>query len=155
MRNLFAFMLLAAAMLPALGQAQTATSTPLAVVNICDRTPRVRDEILGVLSASDCATVTPAQLASVTGLCFGMGSSSPCYLNYFSDNDKIRMLKSGDFDGLTGLQELFLHGNDLTALPEDVFDGLTGLQNLYLNGNDLTALPEDVFDGLTSSSTKA
>ena len=38
MRSLLTLMLLVAAMLPALGQAQT--------INICDRTPQVRDYLL-------------------------------------------------------------------------------------------------------------
>ena len=47
MRSLLTIMLLAAAMLPALSQAQT--------VNICERTPQVRDTILQALHANDCA----------------------------------------------------------------------------------------------------
>lgn len=47
--------MLAAAMLPALSQAQT--------VNICDRTPQVRDEILLAVGENDCATATAWELA--------------------------------------------------------------------------------------------
>ena len=57
MKTLLAFMLLAAAVLPALSQAQT--------VNICDRTPQVRDEILLAIGANDCAAVTAEQLAGI------------------------------------------------------------------------------------------
>ena len=134
-------LMLAAAMLPALGQAQT--------VNICDRTPQVRDEILLASGASDCAAVTAEQLAAIRELCLlGSHERYPCRTSYA--RDPIGLLKSGDFDGLTSLQHLGLHNNRLTALPADVFDSLTGLRFLYLNANRLTALPAGVFDGLTS-----
>ncbi len=48
MRSLLTIML-AAAMLPALSYAQT--------VNICDRTPQVRDRIMQRVGADDCAAV--------------------------------------------------------------------------------------------------
>ena len=53
------------------------------------------------------------------------------------------------FDGLTGLEWLYLYDNSLTSLPEDLFDGLDVLQRLYLHGNGLTSLAEGLFDGLT------
>ena len=87
-------MLLAAIVLPALSQAQT--------TNICDRTPKVRGEILQrlELEADDCATVDSGTLASVDVL-------TPAGLT---------ALQAGDFDGLTGLQQLALHKNRLAAL---------------------------------------
>ena len=102
---------------------------------VSERTPQVRDaivkEVPGINSAAD---VTEAHLAAITVLDLG--------------NKHITSLKSGDFDGLTSLEELILYGNQLTILPEDIFDGLTALTTLYLGGNQLTILPEDIFDGL-------
>ena len=119
-------------MLPALSQAQ-------ATVNICDRTPQVRDEILLESGASDCATVTPAQLASVTGLCFNRYSPVPLCSGY--NRASISALKSGDFAGLTGLQSLNLSWNQLRVLPSGVFDGLTSLQVLEISNNQLDVRP--------------
>ena len=58
-------------------------------------------------------------------------------------------LPDGVFDGLTSLQSLRLHENELTTLPDGVFDSLTGLRELWLNDNQLRTLPDGVFDGLT------
>ena len=144
MRGFLTVMLLAAACLPALGQAQ-------ATVNICDRTPQVRDEILAAISASDCATVTAAQLASVTALCLhNVSTGEPGCRGSAYTRAQITELKLGDFAGLTGLQELGLAYNQLRALPEGVFAGLTSLHVLGLDGNQLRALPDGVFAGLTS-----
>ena len=102
MRNLLIMMLLAAA-LPAWSHAQT--------VNICDRTPKVRQAILGEIDGEDCAAVDSAQLAGVESL--GLSIIA------------LTALAAGDFDGLTNLQVLALSGNQLAALPNGVFDGLT------------------------------
>ena len=55
------------------------------------------------------------------------------------------------FDGLTGLEWLFLIGNSLTTLDADIFVGLAALQNLRLDGNNLTALETELFDPLDES----
>ena len=68
------------------------------------------------------------------------------YLN----NKSITALKSGDFDGLTGLEELRLNNNQLTSLSSDIFSGLTSLSNLNLYNNQLSSLPDGIFEGLTS-----
>ena len=128
MKTLLAFMLLAAAVLPALSHAQT--------VNICDRTPQVRDQILQELGANDCAAVDSRSLASLREL--------------HLETQQLSALKAGDFDGLTSLVGLFLDNNRLTTLPAGVFDKLTSLGVLGLNGNRLTTLPAGVFDKLTS-----
>ena len=52
------------------------------------------------------------------------------------------------FEGLTGLNRLYLGGNQLGALPEDVFDELGNLTSLGLSGNQIRALPGDFFDEL-------
>ena len=124
-------MLLVAAMLPALGQAQT--------VNICDRTEAVRFAIVRAAGASDCAEVSAAQMDGIEELEL--------------DGRGIASLKAGDFAGLTGLEDLELDDNQLTTLPVGVFDGLVSLSRLLLNDNQLTALPVGIFDGLVNLST--
>ena len=47
------------------------------------------------------------------------------------------------------LDSLWLQGNRLRTLPEDVFRGLGNLRALLLNRNSLVALPEGVFRGLS------
>ena len=126
MKALLTSLLLTAAVLPALSHAQT--------VNICDRTPQVRDAILEGSVGDDCADV------------YVWGIQWPA-LNL--EGKQLTTLKAGDFDDLTGLQWLNLSNNQLTTLPEGVFDGLTNLQELRLHNNQLTALPEGVFDDLT------
>ena len=109
-----------------------------AASGICDRTAQVREAILARLDhVSDCADVTAADLSGITG-----------FLGVLSN--EALTLKSGDFAGLDNLKTLFLDGNQLSALPEDVFDGLGSLEELFLNHNQLSELPEDVFDGLDS-----
>ena len=59
---------------------------------------------------NNAADVTAAHLAAIANL----GSSL--------HRRSITSLKSGDFDGLTALQSLYLEGNEIAALPEGIFD---------------------------------
>ena len=135
MRTLLA-LLLTAAVLPA--QAQT--------LDICDRTPQVRDAILEALEANDCAAVDSQALAGVDSL--DLGGWKPKWWPF--KWNQLTALRGRDFADLTGLQTLYLHNNQLTALPDGVFADLASLQRLELPHNQLTALPEGVFDSLTS-----
>ena len=118
-------------MLPAPSQAQT--------VDICDRTPQVRDAIVAAAGAEDCAAVESESLAGVTWLDI--------------EEQGLTSLRADDFDGLTSLESLSLSGNQLAALPDGAFDSLTSLQYLSLSGNQLAELPDGAFDGLTSLQT--
>ena len=116
--------------------AATVTVTRVAAAGICGRTPVVRDRILGKISGvSNCALVTDAHLADITGT-----------LNLNGQN--IAALAAGDFAGLTSLRVLNLNNNDLTTLADGGFDGLAGLETLNLNNNDLTTLDAGDFAGL-------
>ncbi len=125
----------------------TATATAPVVVYITpvgDRTSQVAQAILGVVrldypNVSTYAEITATHIASPTAL----------YLN----NKNITTLKSGDFDGLTGLEDLRLNNNQLTSLPSGIFSGLTALINLNLFNNQLSSLPDGIFEGLTSLTT--
>ena len=137
MRKLPTFMLLAAAMLPALGHAQQ-------TVNICDRTQIVQSMIRVTLGlVYDCVAVDSEAMAGIDKLDFTQEGFS----------GGVKQLKAGDFAGLTGLQVLDLRHSNLQVLPEGAFDSLTGLQTLDLSDNSSkvfpeNALPEGVFDGL-------
>ena len=104
-------------------------------VNICNRTPQVEAAILAAIDASQCSSVPSAQLAAITTLDLSSG---------------ITALRAGDFSGLTNLETLSLHFNQLSYLPSEVFDNLTSLEKLDLHNNGLSELPPGVFDTLTN-----
>ena len=105
---------------------------------ICGRTEEVRDALVALIpGVSDCAAVTDANLAAITGT-----------LDLSGQN--ITALAAGDFAGLTALIELYLNNNGLETLPGGVFAGLTSLKVLTLYYNDLTTLPDGVFGQLTA-----
>ena len=113
--------------------------TASAGANVCGRTAQVRDEIVRVSSATECTSIT--DLATITTLEF----------NDPAPGDAITTLQSGDFAGLTGLENLRFLRNSLTTLPPDIFAGLSALVELNLFNNNLDdTLPVGVFAGLTS-----
>ena len=129
--------------------AQTATVAARAdSAGICDRTERVRDNIISLLNAQDlgslgikdCSEVTDEHLTRIRFLDLTGGGLG----------QKITSLKSGDFEGLSGMTELGLEHNSLSELPEGVFDGLSSLEILTMHGNDLGSLLDGVFDDLTN-----
>ena len=121
--------------------AATVTVTRVAAAGICGRTPVVRDRILGKISGvSNCALVTDARLADITGTLALNGRN-------------IAALAAGDFAGLTSLKVLRLESNSLTTLADGVFDGLAALETLNLTNNDLTTLADGGFDGLAALET--
>ena len=70
-------------------------------------------------------------------------------LYLYLDDNRLTELDEDLFDGLTGLQRLYLNGNRLTALPSDIFDDPgSSLRYLFLSDNDFSSLPADIFDGL-------
>ena len=107
---------------------------------VCDRTKGVIDAIVSASGNSDCADVTDTDLESITFLDLGVSIITP---------DTLKTLKTGDFAGLTKMTQLWMDGNSLTSLPEDVFDPLTKLTELRLDRNKLTSLPAKVFDKTT------
>ena len=121
-------------------------------VNICSRTQQVETAILTAINAMDgvtedvtCSAVTDTQLAAIIEL----------DLNF----ESINSLRSGDFDGLIGLQTLDLSDNNLEELPGDIFAGLinssldtpsSALTTLNLSLNFLEDLPAGIFSGLAN-----
>ena len=108
---------------------------------VSQRTSQVREAILGVVrldhpNVSSYAEITETHLAGITAL--------------FLNDRGITSLKTGDFDGLSGLEELRLWGNQLTSLPEDIFSGLSSLATLRFGLNQLTTLPAGLLEGLTT-----
>ena len=106
---------------------------PARTWGICARTEQVRDAIA---AATTCANVTATHLSGLR------------ILNL--RNQSISSLKSGDFAGLTALDDLTLSYNALTSLAANIFAGLIELDTLRLNRNALTSLPANVFQDLTT-----
>ena len=121
------------------GESLTAEAGPVTPTpGICGRTQQVRDEILNALSDVDnCAAVTVADLATVTEL-------------YINNRQNVTALQSGDFAGLSAVEEIQLRRNALTGLPSDLFSGLSALRVLILSDNALSSLPPGVFSGLSA-----
>ena len=122
------------------GYALASRTTALVVVKegVCDRTPQVRDGILGLIpGVSSCADVADEDLSSITG-------------TWDLTEKDISVIRVGDFSGLVNLDVLCLNDNQLTTLPSTVFSGLVNLVEMYLNNNRLSALPETIFSDLVS-----
>ena len=98
------------------------------IVGICNRSAAVQTAIIAApqVTATTCNTVSDDMLRAITGTLDLSGAS-------------LSALRAGDFDMLTGLQQLNLSGNSLTALPAGIFADLTALTKLDLSGNHLTA----------------
>ena len=124
----------------------TVTDTfDIEVRGVCERTQGVRrgieDTVPGV---RNCSHITSAHLAAIHSLNFTSASFAARTLS---------SLRSGDFAGLTGLQELSMRrvsSGRIMTLPADIFDGLTALVTLDLRENDIRNLPAGVFDDLTA-----
>ena len=69
--------------------------------------------------------------------------------NLYLHRNQLAELPPGVFSGLSRLEELELHSNQLAELPPGIFSGLTHLENLGLGLNQLTELPPGVFSGLS------
>ena len=137
-----------------------------AETDVCRRTGAVRDAIVAaVAGVSDCADLTPAQLARIgvldvsnrkvpalaAGDFAGLAGLTRLDLgNPGNDRGPMQSLPAGIFDGLAALTALDLSGNALAALPPGLFDRLTGLTELRLADNALTELPGGVFNRLTA-----
>ena len=103
---------------------------------VCERTPAVRDAIMGMIpDVSDCADVTNAHLAAITG-------------DLHLGGQGISTLQAGDFDGLSSLNAVDLQNNRLISLPADIFQGLSMARWVRLHDNRLLTLDEDTFSGM-------
>ena len=114
---------------------------------ICSRSPEVMEDILRAVSGvRDCGFVTDTHLAGITRWFLFSGD-----LSYsIPPSPRIDSFKPGDFAGLSGVEFLEIRDTRITELPDGLFNGLTGLTELRIHGNDyLTTLGSDVFDPLT------
>ena len=118
--------------------------------DLCSRNAIVQGNILLEVSGkTNCADITPTDLAGIDRLTFFYIDTGQSLLNIVGDGG----LSNGDFAGLTGLTRLKLDFNRLTTLPADIFSGLSALTLLRLDDNQLSSLPTGIFAGLTSLTT--
>ncbi len=167
---------------------------------VCDRLPRVRDELIALTGVEQCHETDASHLAAVATLdlrgpesaassarmyaqsasamaerCAAAASSdvpgvgaasapppSRCAAQPWQQAPlpavaqsrgtraaaAITELRAGDFLGLSGLEQLWLFDNELTALPAGVFSGLRELRHLHLGHNRLSDLPEGLLSDL-------
>ncbi len=66
----------------------------------------------------------------------------------FLHQNKISVLHSDSFAGLSNVVTLTLHNNLISRLPEDVFTPLTSCESLQLNNNFIKILPKSIFHGM-------
>lgn len=123
------------------------TAVVLIEEGVCDRTPRIQDEILRVAGFGHCLEPNHENLAAIVDLELCNREEWPACRRR---DAVIPQLRQGDFQGLSQLERLTLAGVGLTDLPEEIFSDLAGLQMLMLENNRLTLLSDRVFSGLSS-----
>ena len=110
-------------------------NTPDQTLNVCVRSPRVRDAIMDAAGVSACGDVTADHLSAITRLSLS--------------EKNISTLKANDFAGLAALETLFLRDNQISTLPQNVFSTLSALETLSLRDNDLASLNANLFSSLS------
>ncbi len=124
---------------------------------VCDRTPRVRDQIVREAGLGECADIDDQALAKITLLYLPenqtpakQGDAPGAYGDpEMRDGNVITSLREKDFDGLVNLLDLSLSRNQLTALPPNLFSDLTKLSHLRLEDNRIATLPSGIFGNLS------
>ena len=111
---------------------------------VSERTPQIRNLIVRAAGVESVADLTEEHLSEITSLSYSGHSSNP---------NNLSELKTGDFDGLTGLTSLYMSDHSLSSLPSGIFNELTSLTTLTLRGfwsnTPLSSLPAGVFDNNT------
>ena len=105
-------------------QTYTVTVTRDESAGVCGRTQQVRDELVRLAGAGDCASVTAENLAAITDLDL--------------NNKAIASLQASDFSGLTSLVYLRLRNNQLSldSFPGGLFSSLPlTIRDIEVSGN--------------------
>ena len=105
-------------------QTYTVTVTRDESAGVCGRTQQVRDELVRLAGAGDCASVTADNLAAITNLDL--------------ENKAIASLQASDFAGLTSLVYLRLRNNQLSldSFPGGLFSSLPlTIRYIEVSGN--------------------
>ena len=119
----------------------TVTDDDVPAVDVCERTPEVRDIIIeGIAGITTCTEVSVIHLQGIT------------FLSVFGESN-LSSLQEDDFDNLSKLKDLYLENNSLSSLPANIFNNLSSVTTIALNGNSLGSLPGGIFNGLSALST--
>ena len=105
-------------------QTYTVTVTRDESAGVCGRTQQVRDELVRLAGAGDCASVTADNLTAITNLDL--------------ENKAIASLQASDFAGLTSLVYLRLRNNQLSldSFPGGLFSSLPlSIRYIEVSGN--------------------
>lgn len=128
------------------------TSTPM--ISICDRTVEVKLAIMKEIEFTEAAKTKlySTQDKSHLGRCDRitaeqLGAIETLVIAGRAGNE-IASLKTGDFDGLTGLVHLNLSNNALKDLPQGLFKDLSRLKSLDLSLNSLKKIKAHYFTDL-------
>ena len=133
---------------------------------ICNRTMQVQARLLarvrlltGVDSNIGCGSVTDTMLATLgTASSSNPGGGGGSILDLSGDAlinaglTPITALQANDFAGLSGINTLYLQGNELTELPAVVFNGLTAVTSVSLQENQIATITPGVFKPMPLSS---
>ena len=106
--------------------------------NVCERTKEVVGKITNILNKK-CDQISPSDLGKIR--------------RFSLEHQEIKMLKEGDFDGFSQLEDLDLHRNKLSEIPSGLFKDLTTLRWVRLDQNQLRQLPLELFQNLYSLQT--
>ncbi|XP_004376144.1 platelet glycoprotein Ib alpha chain [Trichechus manatus latirostris] len=82
-----------------------------------------------------------------------LGQALPVLVSLDISFNKLASLSPRALDGLSQLQELYLHHNHLTALPPELLAPTPRLKKLNLAYNKLSELPQGLLDGLEDLDT--
>jgi Leucine-rich repeat (LRR) protein len=103
-------------------------------VNICDRSPEIRAEIVRQTNAISCELVASESLNAVVAIKLDISGT--------------RELQSSDLQGLLGLETIWLSNSHITAIPNGYFSGLASLKSVDISHTQIQTLPEGVFENL-------
>ena len=104
--------------------------------SINTRTQAVQDAIVKAVQLRDPTVINPSHV---------MQSDLSKITKLVVSDAGMKTLKDGDFQGLSNLKQLWLSGNELTALTRQYFTPLANLEDLEVIDNNLASLPASVF----------
>ena len=117
------------------------------------------DAVAAVLGGTNCTSITETQLAAQTGGFAVNGKSitaiNPLVIQAFTGIDNLRLntnnltaVPAESFANLPFLFDLYLHDNQITNVGEDAFANMTNLSRLTLRDNKLTEIPVNLYSNL-------
>ena len=110
-------------------------------VSVCDRSDFVREVLVKHLQDNSDPNGSCETAHSILGSLFEIG--------FVGEGENIENFKDGDFSGLSELEILRIHNNQVGRLPVSIFQELSRLRGLALSYNKIEEIPEGIFHGLS------